>query len=36
VAFIVQDEPAGLAQVVVDVRTVELHVTTTTSFRIWK
>mgnify|MGYP001116337714 FL=1 len=36
VSFIVQDEPAGLAQVVVEVRTVELHVTTTTSFRIWK
>lgn len=36
VAFIVQDEPAGLAHVVVEVRTVELHVTTETSFRIWK
>ena len=36
VTFIVQDEPVGLAQVVVEVRTVELHETTTTSFRIWK
>ncbi len=36
VSFIVQDEPAGLVNVVVEVRTIDLHVTTVTSFRIWK
>lgn len=32
----VQDEPAGLVRVVVDVHTFDRHVTTETSFRIWK
>jgi hypothetical protein len=36
VSFIIQDEPAGLVHAVVVVRTIELHVTTETSFRIWK
>jgi len=34
--FIVQNEPAGLVHIRVDVRTSELHVSTQTSFRIWK
>jgi hypothetical protein len=36
VPFIVPDEPAGLAQVIVEVRTSTLFVSTETSFRIWK
>lgn len=36
VSFIVPDEPAGLAQVIVEVRTSSLYVSTETSFRIWK
>jgi hypothetical protein len=35
-SFIVQDEPAGLVHVLVEVRTSELSVTTSTSFRIWR
>lgn len=36
VRLIVQDEPAGLARVVVNVRTYEKHETSETSFRVWK
>jgi hypothetical protein len=36
VSFIVQDEPSGLVQVYVRVRTNQLDVNTVTSFRIWK
>jgi hypothetical protein len=36
VSFIVPDEPAGLAQIIIEVRTGELYLTSETSFRIWK
>ena len=36
VSFIVPDEPAGLAQIIIEVRTSELYLTSETSFRIWK
>ncbi len=36
VPFNVKDEPVGLARVVIDVRTEDRHVTSETSFRIWK
>ena len=34
--FVVPDVPAGLARIVVKVRTSDLNITTETSFRIWK
>jgi hypothetical protein len=36
VSFIVPDEPAGLAQIIIEVRTGEHYLTSETSFRIWK